>query len=298
VYRIWAIVYVERDSQKGIIIGKGGAALKQVGTEARVDLERLLGAKVFLNLSVKVKKDWRRDASQVRRFGYGLMVSAMDLTRLAERIDQTLLSPETGLSAGARWIEENRSAGFASLCVSPFLVPLAVERLAGTSTAVCSVVGFPLGYATCGAKVAEAVEMVALGCAEIDMVINVGALLEGDEEYVERDITSVVSAVRRESGGAGLVKVILETGRLTEARIVRGCELAVAGGADYVKTSTGFGPRGASADDVRLMREVVGDQVGVKAAGGIRDLASVLEMLDAGASRIGTSAGLSILAEV
>lgn len=225
-------------------------------------------------------------------------MSPIDLTRLAEKIDQTLLSPETGLSAGARWIEENRTAGFASLCVSPFLVPLAAKLLAGTSTAVCSVVGFPLGYATTGAKVAETRELVALGCAEIDMVINVGALLEGDEAYVERDIRGVVGAVRSGSDGAGLVKVILETGRLNEADIVRGCGLALSAGAEFVKTSTGFGPRGASVDDVRIMRETVGDRAGVKAAGGIRDLATALEMLDAGASRIGTSAGLSILAEV
>jgi len=225
-------------------------------------------------------------------------VSPIDLTHLAETIDQTLLSPETGLSAGAEWIEQNRSAGFASLCVSPFLVPLAANLLAGTPTAVCSVVGFPLGYATTGAKAAEASELASLGCTEIDMVVNVGALLEGDDEYVTRDIETVVRAVQRESGGSGMVKVILETGRLTESHIVRGCELALSAGADYVKTSTGFGPRGASADDVRIMRAAVGDRAGVKAAGGIRDLAAAIEMLAAGASRIGTSAGLSILAEV
>jgi deoxyribose-phosphate aldolase len=221
----------------------------------------------------------------------------MDVARLAEQIDQTLLSPEKGLSAGAEWIEENRDAGFATLCVAPFLVPAAAERLAGTSTAVCSVVGFPLGYATTGAKVAEAAELVTLGCTEIDVVINVGALLEGDDAYLARDLEAVVAAVGNASDGAGLVKAILETGRLSSIQVVRGCEIALDAGVNFVKTSTGFGPRGASVGDVRIMRQTVGNRAGVKAAGGIRDLAMAREMLEAGASRIGTSAGLAILAE-
>jgi GTP-binding protein Era len=252
-YSVLAVVYVERDSQKGIIIGKGGEMLKTIGTQAREDLEKLLGSKVFLNLSVKVKKDWRRDASQIRCF--------------------------------------------ASLCVSPFLVPLAAQRLLESPTRVCSVVAFPLGYATTEAKADEARHLVQQGCTEVDMVLNFAALLEGEDEFVHHDIQAVVAAVEHASEGEGLVKVILETAYLQPAHIERACQLAVAAGADFVKTSTGFGPRGASVEDVRLMRETVGSQIGVKASGGIRDLATTLAMIEAGASRIGCSAGIEILAE-
>ncbi len=221
----------------------------------------------------------------------------VDLTSLAQSIDQTLLKPTVGLAEGAEWIAANRGHGFATLCVSPFLVPTAAISLAGTETAVCSVAGFPLGYAVTVAKAHEAALLAELGCREVDMVVNIGALLEGDEGYVLADIGAVVAAVERASSGTSTVKVILETAYLEEADIVLGCRLAERAGAAFVKTSTGFGPRGASVRDVEIMRATVGADIGVKAAGGIRDLETALEMLDAGANRLGTSAGIEILAE-
>ena len=220
----------------------------------------------------------------------------MHADELAALLDQTLLRPTAGLAEGREWIDLNAEEGFASLCISPFLVPEAVRRLADTGTAVCSVVAFPLGYATPAAKATEAEDLVGLGCREIDMVVNVAALLEGDDEFVRRDIAGVVFAVAEASEGAGLVKVILETGYLDAEQIGRGCALAVEGGAAFVKTSTGFGPRGASVEDVVLMREVVGRGIGIKAAGGIRTLEFALELIAAGATRIGTSAGRELLA--
>jgi len=219
----------------------------------------------------------------------------MDAVTLAAHIDQTLLKPTAGFAEGAAWIDASRDAGFAALCVSPFLVPLAAQRLAGTSTKVCSVAGFPLGYQNTETKAEESRQLVELGCVEVDMVLNIAALLEGEDAFVEDDIRAVVASVARASGGEAIVKVILETGHLAEAEIDRASRIAVAAGARYVKTSTGFGPRGASVRDVEIMRAAVGPGIGVKAAGGIRDLETALQMLDAGADRLGSSSGLEIL---
>ena len=222
---------------------------------------------------------------------------ALGIEELAAAMDQTLLKPTVGFREGARWIEANRDAGYASLCVSPFLVPIAAQRLAGSATRVCSVASFPLGYANTEAKAAEARNLVELGCVEVDMVLNFAALLEGEDAFVQDDVAAVVASVREASAGDAIVKVIFETGHLSDDDIVRGCRLVVAAGADFVKTSTGFGPRGASVHDVELMRATVGPDIGVKAAGGIRDLATALAMLEAGASRLGTSGGGQIVAE-
>ncbi len=219
----------------------------------------------------------------------------MDAQTLAGHIDQTLLKPTVGFAAAAEWMDANAGAGFAALCVSPFLVPLAAQKLADTKTAVCSVCGFPLGYSMTESKVEEARHLLELGCVEVDMVMNFAALIEGEEEFVVDDVRAVVDAVREGSGGKASVKVILETGHLSEEQIVRGCELSVKAGADYVKTSTGFGPRGASVRDVELMRKAVGPDLGVKAAGGIRDLDTALAMIEAGATRLGTSSGIELL---
>jgi deoxyribose-phosphate aldolase len=219
----------------------------------------------------------------------------IDRAMLVGSIDQTLLKPTVGFKEAAAWMANSADAGFASLCVSPFLVPLAAEVLAGTVTKVCSVVGFPLGYSMTETKAEEAAHLADLGCIEIDMVMNVAAFLEGEERFVVDDIVAVVDATADVSGGVGLVKVILETGYLTPDQVTRACVLCVDAGADFVKTSTGFGPRGASIEDVLAMRAAVGPGIGVKAAGGIRDLSTALAMLDAGASRIGTSSGHEIL---
>ena len=224
-------------------------------------------------------------------------MSVVDAVTLASYLDQTLLKPTVGFAEGAEWIDANRDCGFAALCVSPFLTPIASQRLFDSTTKVCSVAAFPLGYAATEAKADEARTLVKLGAHEVDMVINIAALLEGEHAFVHNDIEAVVAAVAHESGGQAIVKVILETGYLSTTDIERGCHLAVQAGAHFVKTSTGFGPRGASVEDVRTMRAAVGPDIGVKAAGGIRDLACALAMLEAGATRLGTSTGESILAE-
>lgn len=219
----------------------------------------------------------------------------MDALELAAKIDQTLLRPTAGFIETDEWCAENADLGFATLCVTPAAVPIAVSHVADYATKVCTVVGFPLGYASTETKTAEAIELVVAGAAEIDMVVHVGALLEGDLDYVTSDIAAVVEAVREAGDEDSLVKVILETGYLGEDDIVAGCKAAQRAGARFVKTSTGFGPRGASVDDIVLMRATVGADMGVKAAGGIRDLGSALALIEAGADRLGTSAGAEIL---
>lgn len=223
-------------------------------------------------------------------------MSAMTPEALASAIDQTLLSPAGGLTFGISWVERNAEMGFAALCVPPALVPAAARVLQGSATRVCSVCAFPLGYSLSATKAEEARQLVASGATEVDAVINIGALIEGDDQYVLRDLRAVVDAVEAASGGSAIVKIILETGYLDAEQITRGSRLSVEAGAHFVKTSTGFGPRGASVDDVRTMRLAAGDRAGVKASGGIRDLATALEMLEAGASRLGTSAGDAIVA--
>ncbi len=219
----------------------------------------------------------------------------MDVAKLASAIDQTLLKPTAGFAEAAEWMDASRGREFAALCVSPFLVPLAAQKLAGSGTVVCSVCGFPLGYMNTETKAEEARLLLDLGCSEIDMVLNIAAFLEGEDLFVEDDIRAVVDSVARSSGGSGLVKVILETGYMSEAEVDRASRISVAAGAHYIKTSSGFGPRGASVRDVEIIRAAVGPDVGVKAAGGIRDVEGALEMLAAGADRLGSSSGLEIL---
>jgi deoxyribose-phosphate aldolase len=219
----------------------------------------------------------------------------MDARELAGAIDQTLLKPTVGEAQARAWMEAQVDAGFASLCVAPFLVPTAAAVLAGTATRVCTVVAFPLGYALGVSKADEAKRLLAAGAVEIDMVVNIGAVLEGAFDVVETDIARVVETVAAEGPAGSLVKVIMETGYLGSEQITHACKAAVRAGAAFVKTSTGFGPRGASLEDVHLMRAAVGPEIGVKAAGGIRTLTDALAMLTAGASRIGTSAGLEIV---
>ena len=219
----------------------------------------------------------------------------MERAQLAAMIDQTLLKPTVSIDDGGAWLRDQRDRGFASVCVAPRLVSEAVRVMRRDSTVVCAVVGFPLGYDTAETKAFQAAQLVAEGAAEIDMVVAIGDLLFEEDALVLDDIAGGVEAVKAETDGVGLVKVILETGYLQEADIRRGCRLAERAGADFVKTSTGFGPRGASVDDVRIMRDAVGDRLGVKAAGGIRTTADALALIEAGASRIGTSAGAALL---
>ncbi len=211
---------------------------------------------------------------------------------LAEYIDHTLLRPDASPADIDQLCDEAAEYGFAAVCINPTWVARAKKRLRGTRITVASVVGFPLGANTPEIKAMEARRALRDGAREIDMVINIGALKGGEHELVKRDIAGVSDACR-EVGA--LNKVIIEAAYLTDEEKVIACRLAVAGRANYVKTSTGFGPGGATVFDVALMREVVGAKVGVKAAGGIHTAAEVREMITAGATRIGASAGIRIV---
>ncbi|MGH9663129.1 MAG: deoxyribose-phosphate aldolase [Bryobacteraceae bacterium] len=216
----------------------------------------------------------------------------MERLPIAKMIDHTLLRPEATAEDIRKVCREARHYGFASVCVNPYWVLLAAAELAGSSVKVCSVVGFPLGATTTVAKVAETEEALRGGAREIDMVLNIGALRGGDGNAVQQDIQAVVEASHR---AGAIVKVILETALLNDGQKVEAAALAKAAGADFVKTSTGFGPGGATAHDVTLLRETVGPAMGVKASGGIRTLDDLNTMVAAGASRIGASAGVGIM---
>jgi deoxyribose-phosphate aldolase len=217
---------------------------------------------------------------------------APKLDTLASYIDHTLLKPEATLAELDQLCADAIRYRFASVCVNGCHVRRCAEILEGSGTLVCAVIGFPLGAAASEVKVYEARRAIEDGACEIDMVQNVGLLKSGADELVERDVAGVADLCHRL--GARL-KVILETALLTDAEKVRGCEIAVRAGADFVKTSTGFAKGGATAADVELMRRVVGPIVGVKAAGGVRDEQTAREMIAAGATRIGASASVAIV---
>lgn len=213
---------------------------------------------------------------------------------IAKYIDHTLLKPEATPTEIERLCQEARQYGFAAVCVNPPFIKMCADLLRGTNVAVAVVVGFPLGAHTTSTKVFEAEQAIVEGASEVDMVINIGALKAKRDNYVREDIRNVVEAAHRL---CSIVKVIIEAALLTDEEKVRACKLAKEAGADFVKTSTGFGPGGATAHDVELMRQTVGAEMGVKAAGGIRTLAQVQEMIAAGATRIGASAGVKIMQE-
>ncbi|MFH1690868.1 MAG: deoxyribose-phosphate aldolase [Candidatus Eisenbacteria bacterium] len=206
-------------------------------------------------------------------------------------IDHTILKPDATRDEIEKLCEEARRFRFASVCINPTHVPLCAQMLRMTNVKVCTVVGFPLGANRSEVKAFETERAIRDGAQEVDMVINVGALKSNDRDLVERDIRAVVEACR----GIVVSKVIIEAALLTDEEKVTACQLAKAAGADFVKTSTGFGPGGATAHDVALMRAVVGAEMGVKAAGGIRDAETAREMIAAGASRIGASASVKIV---
>ncbi len=225
------------------------------------------------------------------RISAGAAVCEVD-SEFGHLIDHTLLKPEASRNEITKLCQEARRFCFASVCVNAWYVPLASELLRGAPVKVCTVVGFPLGATLPRVKVYETEEAIKLGAQEIDMVQNVGALKSGQDDQVELDIRGVVEACRR---GGAICKVILETALLTADEKVRACQAAMRAGADFVKTSTGFGPGGATAEDVALMRAVVGSEAGVKAAGGIRSLEDLKKMVSAGATRIGASASVRIV---
>jgi len=212
--------------------------------------------------------------------------------RLAHMIDHTLLKPEATQDQIAQLCYEARKYNFASVCVNPTNVKLCAQLLAGSDALVCTVVGFPLGATPTEVKVFEAQQAIHDGATEVDMVINVGALKSRDYELVERDVASIARACHASNA---ILKVIIEAALLSDEEKVIACQLAKVAGANFVKTSTGFGPGGAALEDVALMRRVVGPTMGVKAAGGIHTYEEAQQMIAAGASRIGASASVKIM---
>lgn len=212
-------------------------------------------------------------------------------TNYAKMIDHTLLKAEATKEQIEKICAEAKQFGFASVCVNPTWVKYCSELLQNTEVLVCTVIGFPLGANTPAVKAFEAKDAIANGAKEVDMVINIGALKDKNYELVQADIAAVVEAVK----GSAIVKVIIETCLLTDEEKVKACELSVAAGADFVKTSTGFSTGGATAEDIALMRKTVGSDLGVKASGGVRSLEDMKKMVEVGATRIGASSGVAIM---
>jgi len=216
----------------------------------------------------------------------------MDSKQLAKYIDHTILKPDATQAQVLKLCDEAKTYGFASVCVNPSRIALVASALRGTDVTPCCVVGFPLGAIPPESKAAETAVAVKNGAREIDMVLNVGAAKDGDWDLVTYDISAVKSAC-----GPAKLKVILETCLLTDDEKVSACKAAMKAGADFVKTSTGFSKGGATVHDVKLMRATVGPDMGVKASGGIHNREEALAMIEAGATRIGASAGIAIVSE-
>jgi len=207
-----------------------------------------------------------------------------------KKIDHTLLKPDATKQQVKKICDEAKQHGFASVCVNPSYIGYVANELKGSAVSPCCVIGFPLGATMPEVKAFETETAINAGAREVDMVINIGAAKSGEWELVQRDIEAVVRASR----GRALVKVIIETCLLTDAEKAEACKASKQAGADFVKTSTGFSKGGATIEDVRLMRETVGPNIGVKASGGVRDLKSATDMVNAGATRLGTSSGVEI----
>lgn len=213
-----------------------------------------------------------------------------DKKYIASLIDHTLLKPNATRNDIMKLCEEAKKYEFWSVCVNPCFVKFCKELLRGTNVRVCTVIGFPLGATTTSVKAYEAKEAISDGVDEIDMVININAMKSSEYDFVFKDILAV-----REATKGKVLKVIIETAYLTKEEKIKVCELAKKANVDFVKTSTGFAPSGATVEDVALMRSIVGDKIGVKASGGIKTLKDVVNMLQAGANRIGASASVNII---
>ncbi|WP_078552770.1 deoxyribose-phosphate aldolase [Bacillus alkalicellulosilyticus] len=213
------------------------------------------------------------------------------MNNLAQTIDHTLLKADATQDEIIKLANEAKEYQFASVCVNPTWVATAYDILKDTQVKVCTVIGFPLGATLPAVKAFETEKAIEAGATEVDMVINIGALKDGNNQLVEEDIRAVVEAAK----GKAITKVIIETALLTNEEKVRACQLAKKAGTDFVKTSTGFSTGGATIGDIALMREEVGPTLGVKASGGVRDRETALAMIEAGATRIGASAGISIV---
>lgn len=206
-------------------------------------------------------------------------------------IDHTILKADAVKEDILKLCEEAKKYNFMSVCINSYWVKTAAEALKGSKVKVCTVIGFPLGASSGESKAFEAEQAIIDGATEVDMVINIGALKDGDDESVKKDIQGVVKAAKEKA----LVKLIIEACLLTEEEKVRACRLGAEAGVDFVKTSTGFSTGGAVIEDVQLMRKTVGDHIGVKASGGIRSLEDAVKFIEAGANRLGTSGGVKIM---
>ena len=215
----------------------------------------------------------------------------MDKKEIAKYLDDTLLKADATPEQIVKICEEAKTYGCASVCVNSGYVPLVSKELAGSEVKTCCVIGFPLGACTSEAKAAETTDSIEKGANEVDMVINVGRAKAGEWDYVKSDIEAVVKA----AAGKAILKVIIETCLITDEEKVKACQAAKEAGADFVKTSTGFSTGGAKVEDIRLMRETVGSDMGVKASGGVRDFEKAQAMIEAGATRIGTSSAAGIV---
>ncbi|PFP25483.1 deoxyribose-phosphate aldolase [Bacillus sp. AFS073361] len=215
----------------------------------------------------------------------------MATKNIAAMIDHTLLKPEATKQQIEALCQEAKEYKFASVCVNPTWVSTAKELLQGSGVMVCTVIGFPLGATTSETKAFETKNAIDHGAEEVDMVINIGALKDGNDELVENDIRAVVEAAK----GKAHTKVIIETSLLSKEEKIRACELSLKAGADFVKTSTGFSTGGATPEDIALMRKTVGPDMGVKASGGVRSTEDVQKMIEAGATRIGASSSIAII---
>jgi len=235
-----------------------------------------------------VKRSWGRYSGDINN-----TMQVLNRKDIAELIDHTLLRPDASYPDINRLCEEALQFGFYSVCINPCFIKMAKELLKDSNVRVATVIGFPLGMTLTEVKVYEAMNASLLGADEIDIVINIGALKSGDWETVRKDISDVIMATK------GLIhKTIIETCYLDDNEKRRAVEITLEVGSEFIKTSTGFGPLGARVRDIRLIKSIVGDAAGIKAAGGIRTLKQVLSMLKAGATRIGTSAGVRIVREI
>lgn len=215
----------------------------------------------------------------------------MDKKEMAKYLDDTLLKADATPEQIVKICEEAKTYGCASVCVNSSYVPLVAKELSGSEVKTCCVIGFPLGACTSESKAAETADSIEKGANEVDMVIQIGRAKAGEWDYVKSDIEAVVKA----AAGKAIVKVIIETCLLTDEEKIKACQIAKEAGTDFVKTSTGFSTGGATVEDIRLMRETVGKDMGVKASGGVRDFEKAQAMIDAGATRIGTSSAAGIL---
>ncbi|QGQ95685.1 deoxyribose-phosphate aldolase [Paenibacillus psychroresistens] len=215
----------------------------------------------------------------------------MKSEQIAAMIDHTLLKADGTHQDIIQLCEEAKLYNFATVCVNPYWVPLAAQELQGSRVGITTVIGFPLGASSTLIKAAEARDSIKNGATEVDMVLNVGAMKSGDYQAVQQDIREVAQVCQ----GNVILKVIIETCYLTDAEKQRAAQLCQLAGADFVKTSTGFGPTGATIEDIQLIRATVGDSMGIKASGGVRDLSFALQLIEAGATRLGTSSGIALV---